>query len=77
MQVRQHKQITEKQLKQPFFYLRWYYCLNRKCKTKQVMPDEFIIYNKNKKGRKQKSIRQMEEEIRRQEEHIIHIKHEI
>jgi len=37
MQIREY----EKQLHQPPFYTRWFYCMNKTCKTKLVMPARF------------------------------------
>jgi hypothetical protein len=37
MQIREY----EKQLQQPPFYTRWFYCMNKTCKTKLVMPARF------------------------------------
>jgi hypothetical protein len=48
VEVREHKSVTEKMLRQPFFYTRWYRCVNRECPTKNIMPKEFIVWNKNK-----------------------------
>jgi hypothetical protein len=48
MQIRVHTCITDKMVKrQPYYYSRWYYCLNNKCRTKQVMPDEFRVFNES------------------------------
>jgi hypothetical protein len=44
MEVREHVAITEKELRRPFYYSRWYNCANRQCKTSLVMPDEFRVF---------------------------------
>lgn len=46
-QVRMHKSVTSKQLRQPFYYKEWYYCLNSKCKTTLIMQERHKIFNKN------------------------------
>ena len=43
MQVRTHGQITNKLLQQPYYYSRWYFCMTPTCRTRQVMPSEFIV----------------------------------
>jgi hypothetical protein len=43
MQIREHETIRAKQLRQPFFYSRWFCCMNPKCRTKQVMPERFKV----------------------------------
>jgi ssDNA-binding Zn-finger/Zn-ribbon topoisomerase 1 len=43
MTVFEHGEMTEKLLRQPDYYSRWYRCDNPNCKTKQVMPQEFKV----------------------------------
>lgn len=52
LQIRKHSSLTEKQKKQPYYYSRWYNCLNPECRTSLVMPKEFIVYNKPEKQEK-------------------------
>lgn len=51
LQVREHKVITQKQLNQPFYYSKWYTCTNKDCKTTQIMPKKYIVWNVNKTSR--------------------------
>lgn len=44
-QVRAHNGLTEKQKRQPFYFERWYCCLNSDCKTTLIMPDEHKVWN--------------------------------
>ncbi len=43
-EVREHKEVTAKELARPFYYTRWFKCTNRRCKTTLVMPEEFKVY---------------------------------
>lgn len=43
-QIREHKTIRPRELRQPFYYWRWYYCTNRKCKTNTIVPPRFRVY---------------------------------
>jgi len=43
-EVREHIEITAKHRNQPFYYSRWFYCVNDACQTKQIMPDRFRIW---------------------------------
>ena len=45
MQVRAHVAITEKQLRKPYYFSRWYCCVNNNCRTTLVMPEEFKVLN--------------------------------
>ena len=45
MQVREHDRIRPKQLRQPYYFKRWFYCTNRRCKTTTVMREEFKVWN--------------------------------
>lgn len=49
-QVREHIAISAKQLRQPFFYSRWYKCINNQCRTTLIMPNEFKVMNNNAKA---------------------------
>jgi hypothetical protein len=42
-QIREHKAIRAKELARPFYYSRWYYCANPRCRTTTIMPPEFIV----------------------------------
>jgi hypothetical protein len=53
-ETRQHPVITEKQLKQPFYYRRWYNCKNEKCITTTFMLDDWKVVNKNGAAREMK-----------------------
>jgi hypothetical protein len=43
-QIREHRRITEKQLKKAFYYSRWFYCLNPNCVTTLYMLPEYAVY---------------------------------
>ena len=45
MQVREHDRIREKQLRQPFYYSRWFRCMHKGCKTTIVHREEFKVWN--------------------------------
>jgi hypothetical protein len=45
MQVFEHAQITKKHHRQPFYYSRWFRCMNNSCKTSTVMPDRYRVWN--------------------------------
>jgi hypothetical protein len=45
MQVREHDRIRERQLRQPFYYSRWFRCMHKDCKTTIVHRDEFKVWN--------------------------------
>jgi hypothetical protein len=44
-EIREHERITKKELAQRFYFSRWYNCTNQSCKTKLIMPKEFIVRN--------------------------------
>jgi hypothetical protein len=37
-EIREHAVITEKLLRQPSYYSRWFYCINPNCKMERIMP---------------------------------------
>src|SRR5262245_6923748 len=44
-QIREHVAITERELAKPFYYSRWFKCLNPHCKTTLIMPEKFRVWN--------------------------------
>jgi hypothetical protein len=44
MQVREHKTVTEKMLRQSYYFSRWYRCGNEKCVTGEVVVEQFKVY---------------------------------
>lgn len=46
-QLRYHKEITEKLLKQPFYYSQWFFCMNALCKTTMFVRAEDTVYPQN------------------------------
>jgi hypothetical protein len=51
MQIREHDRIRAKQLRQPFFYRRWFRCMHDDCRTTLVMRDEFKVWNSDQDRR--------------------------
>jgi hypothetical protein len=50
MQVREHRRIKAKHLRQPYYFSRWYCCRKQDCKTTLVMPEEFKVLNQSVAG---------------------------
>jgi len=44
-QIREHDGIGDKQQRQPFYYARWFCCMNQSCKTTLVMPECYKVMN--------------------------------
>jgi len=44
-QIREHVEIGPRQLRQQFYYSRWFYCNNMNCKATLIMPPRYIIEN--------------------------------
>jgi hypothetical protein len=49
-QIRMHREIGAKQLRQPYYYSRWFCCTNANCKTTTYMLDEFRVWNEGSLG---------------------------
>jgi len=45
MQIRKHRRIGSKQLRQPYYFRLWFYCTHRRCKTTTVVREEFKVWN--------------------------------
>lgn len=47
-EIREHTEITEKHLTQPFYYSRWFRCNNARCQVTQYMPEEFKVFKEKR-----------------------------
>lgn len=43
-EIREHTEVTEKHFAQPFYYSRWFNCIDRRCRTTLIMPPRFIVW---------------------------------
>jgi len=46
-EVREHVEVTAKELAKPFYFSRWYKCMNSRCKTTLIMPNEFKVFRES------------------------------
>jgi hypothetical protein len=44
-EIREHTEITAKQLAKPYYFTRWYYCRNPHCVVTLHMSEEFKVVN--------------------------------
>jgi hypothetical protein len=44
-QIREHRYITAKELRRPFYYSRWFFCRNPRCKTSTIVLPEYRVFN--------------------------------
>ena len=44
-QIREHDEITEKHLRQPFYFRRWFHCTNPQCRVQMVCAERFKVHN--------------------------------
>jgi hypothetical protein len=47
-QVRQHAMLTEKVIKAPFYFARWFRCINPACRVTLIMPPQFKVYREDR-----------------------------
>jgi len=45
MQIREYSELTDKHLHRPYFYTRWFCCMNKSCRTTLVMPARYKVMN--------------------------------
>jgi len=55
-QIREHERVTPKELRRHFYYSRWYRCVNKNCRTTEIMPDEFRVWNNAAAARVHESV---------------------
>ena len=46
--MREHIEITDRQLNAPLYYSRWFYCSYADCRTTTIMPDEYRVYREQR-----------------------------
>jgi hypothetical protein len=44
-EVCEHREITDRELRRPFYYARWYNCPHTDCQTTLIMPPEHKVWN--------------------------------
>jgi hypothetical protein len=44
-QIREHRAITDRELRRPFYYERWFHCQNPHCRTTVIVPDRYRVFN--------------------------------
>ena len=47
-EIREHVAITDKHLRQPYYFSRWFYCRNPKCRVTLHTIEEFKVRRSNK-----------------------------
>jgi hypothetical protein len=67
MQVREHDRIRPKQQRQEYYYSQWFYCRHRNCRTKQVMWDEFKVWNDSAEGQQACRLQAIRDQLRPRE----------
>ena len=45
MQIREYSNLTDNDLHRPYFYTRWFCCMNKSCRTTLVMPERYKVMN--------------------------------
>ena len=45
MQIREYNNLTDKHLHRPYFYTRWFCCMDKSCRTTLVMPERYKVMN--------------------------------
>jgi hypothetical protein len=45
MQIREYSNLIDKHSHRPYFYMRWFCCMNKNCRTTLVMPERYKIMN--------------------------------
>ena len=43
MQIREYNDLTNKHPHRPYFYTRWFCCMNKSCPTTLVMPERYKV----------------------------------
>jgi hypothetical protein len=72
MEICEHVEITKKHRRQPFYYSRWFNCINPDCETNFVMPLRYRVWNSIRKRRRRELEAWMRKKARQeQQEHAV------
>ena len=52
-QIREHVAITDKELAKPYYFSRWFKCVNPECTTMVIMVERFRVVNDGQERRAQ------------------------
>jgi hypothetical protein len=44
-QIREHEAVTEAHLRAPYYYRRWFCCLNPQCRVTTHLADRYRVWN--------------------------------
>lgn len=44
-EIREHARITDRERRRPFFYARWFRCVNPACRTTTIVPEQYRVFN--------------------------------
>jgi hypothetical protein len=44
-QIREHRYLTDKEFRKPYYYSRWFLCRNPRCKTSTIVLPEYRVFN--------------------------------
>ena len=62
-QIRKHEAVTERHLRQPFYYSEWHVCTNPECKTTLIMPDDKKVFRNVEDGDRSYASRLIEAQL--------------
>jgi hypothetical protein len=54
-EIRQHEEITEKHRRQPFYFARWFQCVNPQCATQMICPERHKVWNPHLMAKRRES----------------------
>ena len=52
MAIYEHPQVTRHERRRPFYYSRWFRCMNDSCRTTTVMPERYRVWGNISKARR-------------------------
>jgi hypothetical protein len=55
-EIREHQEITAKHLRQPFYFARWFHCMNPACKVRMHCAERYKVWNPHLRGKKRDNL---------------------
>jgi hypothetical protein len=62
-EIREHGEITSKHLRQPYYYTRWFNCINPRCRTTLIMPERYRVWKEKQRGQESQRLEAIKEQL--------------
>ena len=62
-QIREHAEIRPKQLNQPYYFSRWFYCTNDECEVSAFHDEKYKVWNNNERAQELRRLEAIQHQL--------------